>query len=86
MVFAKEAKKLLPQVRIIFVSGFDDFDYAKTALQLQADDYLLKPIKNEELEQAIKTVVQHLDEQQATHQQLSKEDDLFEMEIKRITF
>ena len=86
LVFAKEAKKLLPQVRIIFVSGFDDFDYAKTALQLQADDYLLKPIKNEELEQAIKTVVQHLDEQQATHQQLSKEDDLFEMEIKKNHF
>ena len=29
LTFAKEAKKLLPLVRIIFISGFDDFDYAK---------------------------------------------------------
>ena len=57
LTFAKEAKKLLPLVRIIFISGFDDFDYAKTALQLQADDYLLKPIKNEDLEQTLIKVI-----------------------------
>ncbi|MCZ1209989.1 response regulator, partial [Enterococcus faecium] len=53
LTFSKEARKLLPWTRLIFISGFDDFDYMKGAIQVQADDYLLKPIKSSELKQAI---------------------------------
>ena len=49
LTFSKEARKLLPWTRLIFISGFDDFDYMKGAIQVQADDYLLKPIKSNEL-------------------------------------
>ncbi|WP_265455131.1 response regulator [Enterococcus sp. HY326] len=63
LTFAKEARKLLPYVRLIFISGFDDFEYAKTAIQVQADDYLLKPIKSGELEEALSKAVKNLDQQ-----------------------
>lgn len=86
LVFAKEAKKLLPEVRIIFISGFDDFTYAKTALQLQADDYLLKPIKNDELAFAIEKVVAQLNKQKVHNQTLPKEDARFALEIKKNHF
>lgn len=56
LTFAKEARKIFPKIRIIFISGFDDFEYAKTALQVQADDYLLKPIKKEDFFQTLKNV------------------------------
>jgi len=31
---AKEVRKIFPWIRIIFISGFDDFDYARTAIQV----------------------------------------------------
>lgn len=34
---------------VIFISGYDEFEYARTALALNASSYILKPIKEEEL-------------------------------------
>lgn len=34
---------------VIIVSAYNEFEYARTAMRLGAIDYLLKPIKNEEL-------------------------------------
>ncbi len=49
----KSAKKLGLHSRFIIMSGYDDFQFAKTALQYGVEDYLLKPIKKEELIQAL---------------------------------
>ncbi|MEF2967126.1 response regulator [Paenibacillus sp. M1] len=38
-----------PNVRIIFVSGYQDFHYVKEALSLKACSYVLKPMDDEEL-------------------------------------
>lgn len=37
----------------ILLSAYDDFDYVRRALKLEACEYLLKPVNNEELMQAI---------------------------------
>ena len=42
----KELKAVESKTRIIFISGFQDFQYAKDALRYGAEDYLLKPIKS----------------------------------------
>lgn len=76
--FAKEARKLLPWTRIIFISGFDDFVYTKGAIQVQADDYLLKPIKNRELESAIEKAVAALNQKKQEEPQ-SKTDLIAEL-------
>jgi two-component system response regulator YesN len=41
--------------KIIVLSGYDEFDYARTALKFGASNYLLKPIENQQL---IETVLQ----------------------------
>ncbi len=46
---AKTVKKTSPQTRIIFLTGYEDFNYAKQAVKLQAYDYLLKPVNVDEL-------------------------------------
>ncbi|MFC6316079.1 response regulator [Lapidilactobacillus achengensis] len=66
LTFAKEARKVLPWTRIIFISGFDEFEYAKVALQVHADEYLLKPIKPQELQDTLARVVRILDQQHET--------------------
>lgn len=43
--FAKRAKEILPESEIVILSGYRDFSYAQTAMQIGVSDYLLKPIK-----------------------------------------
>ncbi|NIK67037.1 response regulator [Paenibacillus sp. BK720] len=51
--FARRAKELHPDVRIVFISGHEDFNYAKEAIQLKAYDYLLKPVDDRDLETTV---------------------------------
>lgn len=51
----------LPQLLTIFVTAHGDFDYARTALQQGALDYLLKPIRAADLERALGRARQVLD-------------------------
>jgi len=46
---AREIKKALPAVAIIFLTAYDEFDYAKEALRVGALDYLLKPLRSKDL-------------------------------------
>lgn len=46
---AKLVKETSPHTKIIFLTGYEDFNYAKQAVKLQAYDYLLKPVNVEEL-------------------------------------
>ena len=39
-------KKELPQIKIIILSGYNEFDYAKNAISIGVTDYLLKPISS----------------------------------------
>ena len=39
-----EARKLIPSVRLILLTAYSEFSYARKAIQVQADDYLLKPV------------------------------------------
>jgi two-component system response regulator YesN len=41
------------RTQVIFISGFHEFEYAHAALKYGAKDYLLKPINEKQLEQAI---------------------------------
>ncbi len=47
--------------QVIFVSGYDDFSFIRSALKLNATDYLLKPIRQDELNMQLKRCVERLD-------------------------
>jgi len=61
----REIKRRLPDTRCVVVSAYDSFHYAQQALQLGADDYLLKPTHRDHLVEALNKVVAELDRQQA---------------------
>ena len=44
----------LPDMKIIIITGYDRFQYANKAIKLAVFDYILKPIRNEELIAAVK--------------------------------
>ena len=47
--------------RIIFFSGFDEVEYAKEAIRLEAEEYILKPIDADELKAVFTRVHEALD-------------------------
>lgn len=52
----KLVKKELPNIKILILSGYDEFDYAKEAIRLGVTKYLLKPISSGKLLEALNGV------------------------------
>ncbi|MCK9479137.1 MAG: response regulator [Firmicutes bacterium] len=50
-----------PQIKIIFISGYDDIGFLRSALHVNAADYILKPVNLEKLSKAIMLVTERLD-------------------------
>lgn len=53
---------IVPKARVIFVSAYDQFEYAQRALRMGAQDYLLKPFSKETISDAVAGAVCYLDE------------------------
>ena len=52
----KLVKYELPNIKILILSGYDEFDYAKEAIRLGVTEYLLKPISSGKLLEALNGV------------------------------
>ena len=46
-----------PETKVVIISGFAEFSYAQEAVQHHAYDYLLKPIKEEDLARVMNSVI-----------------------------
>lgn len=49
------------KAKVIFVSGYDDYEFIRSAMKLQVVDYLLKPLKSVELNEQLQRCVEELD-------------------------
>lgn len=52
----EEAKKIQPQLKCIVLSGYQEFDYVKKGMVLGIENYLLKPVDEEELLKTVQAV------------------------------
>lgn len=75
---AENLKQKYPNIKVIILSGYDEFEYAKRALQLKVFSYLLKPILPDELILVVKEVIEEI--QVETH--LKEKVKILESEIK----
>ncbi len=60
---AANVKKIQPWIKIIILSGHDEFEYAKKAISIGVEDYILKPFTLEEIQNCLKKVAQTLDKE-----------------------
>ncbi|MFD0959859.1 response regulator [Paenibacillus chungangensis] len=58
IAFAGRIRQIDPDCRIIFLSGYNDVDYLKSAIKLQAVDYMLKPIQMAELTELLRQTIE----------------------------
>jgi two-component system response regulator YesN len=57
LALAEALRREMPHVRIVMISGYDEFAYAQQALRLGVKDYLLKPVDIDELWQLVQKLV-----------------------------
>jgi len=49
LVLAEKAKQICPNIQVVIISGYAEFEYAQHAIRLGVEDYLLKPIRTDAL-------------------------------------
>lgn len=54
-------KRAMPWIKIIIISGHDEFEFAQEAISVGVDEYLLKPISSKTLLAALDKVVEHIE-------------------------
>jgi two-component system response regulator YesN len=68
----RQIKKINPQTRVVILSGYNDFEYLKKAIQLDAVDYELKPIRARSLIALIQRIKEDIDRERMTEQEFNK--------------
>jgi two-component system, response regulator YesN len=54
----KECQTFLKNTKFIIISSYEDFGFAKEAIKLGVNEYLLKPVKPEELKESIEKTIE----------------------------
>ena len=67
---SEQVKKVLPATKIMILSGYNEFDYAKMAIKIGVTDYLLKPISSEKLLDAVNKVAEEIRKEQSEKEQM----------------
>ncbi len=61
LTLARMVKKIQPWIRIIILSGHDEFDFAKEAITIGVDDYILKPFTHDQIVSSLNKTATNLD-------------------------
>ena len=89
LTLARLAKKEIPGLKVVILSGYDDFNYAKQAIGIGVEDYLLKPItKNALIEQLseIRSRYEHEKTQKEYYEKFQREMQAYEKNSSRDFF
>lgn len=54
--FSKVIKDKHPNTKIVVVTGYDDFNYARDSVRIGVSDYILKPINSDEIMEVLERV------------------------------
>ncbi|TYP78103.1 response regulator [Paenibacillus methanolicus] len=79
--FARKVRELHPLVQIVFISGHEDFGYAKEAMQVNAAGYLLKPVDDNELHEMLENLSAKLSRQREQDRSMSEALSLVSQEL-----
>jgi len=82
-------RKELPDIKIVIISGYDDFSYAQQAIGLGVEQYLLKPILKDKLAEVLVALQQKMQaelQQQEHVAKFQREAQEYEMDSRRRFF
>lgn len=59
-----------PYIKIVLISGYKEFEYAKKAIELNVENYILKPTNFQQVNEVFREVVQKLNKERRFQKQL----------------
>lgn len=59
------ARERKPGIRVLVLTGYDNFEYARQSLRLKVQDFFLKPVDEADLSRAIEEQVRYLEREKA---------------------
>ncbi len=62
----------LPNTRIIILSGYDDFDYARQAISIGVEQYLLKPVTRADMQKVLSQIAEKIENEKEQKEYLEK--------------
>lgn len=63
---ADEARRMLPDLEVVILTGYDDFDYMQQAIRQNVGDYLLKTCRPEEIVKTVLKIKTRIEERRAS--------------------
>lgn len=68
----KQLKINVPHCKVSIITGHDEFSYAQEAIKLDVQDYILKPVDPQYVEEVLASMTKHIDNEQV-HEKLLKQ-------------
>jgi two-component system, response regulator YesN len=68
----KIVRECMPGIKIVILSGHDEFEYAQQAIQLGVKEYLLKPVTPQDLHQVLRRMAALLEQESQERESLQK--------------
>jgi len=69
--FAKRCHENFPNVKVVVLSGYSDFEYVKNSMKEGVKDYLLKPVAPDELTEVLRKLRIEVNEEKSKRAELS---------------
>ncbi|MCM3786413.1 response regulator [Neobacillus mesonae] len=61
LTFIEQAKDINPHIVFLIISGYGDFEYARSALRLGVEDFLLKPVNPDKFKHTLTSILQKIE-------------------------
>ena len=89
LALSELVRKEFPEMKIIIISGHDDFEYARQAIGIGVDEYLLKPITKKALLDVVEQLRETIEGERANRSYLAqfhREAEEYEQFTRRVFF
>lgn len=81
LALSAKVKENYKNTKVVLYSGFDDFEFAREAIHLEVEEYLLKPISAKDLENVFRKIKENLDEEFDERRNLEKLHDYYQKSL-----
>ena len=84
IAFAEEMVRLIPGSKLIFMSGYMETDYLKSAIRLSVIDYIEKPVDIAQVKKALRRAVDEIVREKKTREALRQKQELRRKQAMRM--
>ena len=72
LMLSRIVSKEFPAMKIIILSGHDDFDYARQAIEIGVEQYILKPVTREKMKKVLIEIKEKIESEREKSQYLEQ--------------